>query len=52
MPAGSKTDPLLEKAEPVSDISSASVITLFNGGEGKEPAAQHQQLPEERSENM
>jgi len=31
MPAGSKTDPLLAKAKPVSDGGSVSVITYLRG---------------------
>ena len=31
MPARSKTDPLLAKAEPISDGGSASVITYLRG---------------------
>ncbi|KAK4811056.1 hypothetical protein QYF61_016342, partial [Mycteria americana] len=47
MPASSKTDPPLAKAEPISDGGSASVITYLGGGG---PAVQQQ--PEERSENI
>ena len=32
MPAGSKTDPLLAKAEPINDSGSASVITYLRKG--------------------
>ena len=32
MPAGSKTDPLLAKAEPISDGGSASGITYLRRG--------------------
>ncbi|KAK4810610.1 hypothetical protein QYF61_007347 [Mycteria americana] len=48
MPAGSKTDPPLAKAEPISDSGTASVIIYLR--RGKKPAAQQQ--PAERSENM
>ena len=47
MPAGSKMDPLLAKAEPISDGGSASGITYLR--KGKKTAAQ--QLGE-RSEKM
>ncbi|PKU39014.1 protein pxr1-like [Limosa lapponica baueri] len=40
MPAGSKMDPLLAKAEPISDSGSASVITYLR----REKAAAQQQL--------
>ena len=48
MPASSKTDPLLGKAEPISDGGSASGITYVRRGK-KTPV---KQKPEERSENM
>ncbi|PKU43327.1 protein pxr1-like [Limosa lapponica baueri] len=32
MPAGSKTDPRLAKAEPINDGSSGSVVTYLRGG--------------------
>ena len=32
VPAGSKTDPLLAKAEPISDAGSISVITYLRKG--------------------
>ncbi|GAB0180080.1 epimerase family protein SDR39U1 [Grus japonensis] len=43
MPAGSKTDPLLAKAEPISDSGSASGITELRRGENNQ-----EQLPPER----
>ena len=45
MPAGSKTDPLLAKAEPISDGGSASGITGLRRGE---KTAVEQQLQPER----
>ncbi|PKU46962.1 protein pxr1-like [Limosa lapponica baueri] len=45
MPGGSKTDPLLAKAEPISDSGSASVRTYLRRLK-KNPAVQQQ--PEER----
>lgn len=50
MPVNSKTDLVLAKAEPISDCGSASGITDLR--RGKLNRAQHQQLSEERSENM
>ncbi|KAK4824794.1 hypothetical protein QYF61_019462 [Mycteria americana] len=51
MPAGSKTDPPLAKAEPISNGGSASGITyLRRGGGGGNKTGQLQS--EERSENM
>ena len=49
MPAGSKADPPLAKAEPVRDGGSTSVIMYLKKGK-KKPAAQQQM--KERSENM
>jgi len=37
MPAGSKTDPLLATAEPISDDGSASVIKYLRKGGKKNP---------------
>ena len=50
MPAGSKMDPLLAKAEPISDGGHASRIMYLRRGE-KEPVQQQLQLGE-MSENM
>ena len=44
MPAGSKMDPLLAKAEPISDGGSASVITYLR--KGKEVTGEWQLQPE------
>ncbi|KAM9590913.1 uncharacterized protein ACIBXB_005945 [Morphnus guianensis] len=44
MPASSKTDPLLAKAEPISDSGSASVITYLR--RGKKVAATQKLQPE------
>ena len=49
MPAGSKTDPLLAKAEPISDGGSASVITYLRKGKSYCAAAI---AAGERRENM
>ena len=49
MPAGSKMDPLLAKAEPISDSGSASVITYLRKGKSYCAAAI---AAGERSENM
>ena len=50
MPAGSKTDPLLAKAEPISDGGSASGITDLRWGEKSYCAAAI--AAGERSETM
>ena len=44
MPAGSNTDPLLAKAEPISDGGSASGITDLR--KGKEVTGEEQLQPE------
>ena len=45
MPASSKTDPPLAKAEPISNCGSASVITYLRRG-GKNPKRAQEQLEE------
>ena len=47
IPAGSKTDPPLAKAKPISDGGSASVITYLRRAKNSVRLQ-----PEERSENM
>ena len=49
MPAGSKTDPLLAKAEPISNSGSASGITYLRKGKSYWAAAI---AARERSEKM
>jgi len=46
MPAGSKIDPLLAKANPMSDGGSTSVITFFKTGRKKN----HGEVAVEREE--
>ncbi|GAB0205811.1 hypothetical protein GRJ2_003046700 [Grus japonensis] len=47
MPAGSKMDPLLAKAKPISDSGRASAVTYLRmGGGGETKIKQHEFQPE------